>query len=419
MNVLLINQPTNNRGDEAAHRGLVRALCARYPDAKLTVAFLGTAPDSVREMRVAAPNVDYAVIPLRRKDALRIPVYASLWHLRWAATRLHPAYRRLRRLIRQADYVVNAPGGICMGGFQNWGHVFHLEIARDCRKPVAYYSRSFGPFREHSRRERTFKRLSLELLRSFDFLAIRDAKSIALAEQLGLRYVAAIDAAFLDVPAAAVPPDVAAAVGSPDYAVFVPNSLVWHVDFRGADPERIDRFYLAVLDRLCARDPAAKVVMLPQLYGVGERGDVRYFEKLKAQSAHRDRIVVLPETCGSDVQQALIAKARFMVGARYHSIVFAINNRVPFVSLSYEHKMPGLLELLGLEARGVDVRSLGQPDFDEAAGLREIEARLDAPRLPDAVAARAHALAQDCFQALCRRIEACGASAPPARGGKP
>lgn len=158
--------------------------------------------------------------------------------------------------------------------------------------------------------------------------------------------------------------------------------------------------------------------MLPQLYGVGAWGDQRYFEKLRAQSAHRDRIVVLPETVGSDVQQAVIAKARFMVGARYHSIVFAINNRVPFVALSYEHKMPGLLALLGLEERSVDVRSLGQADFDEAACWRGIEAGLDRSRLPDGVADRAHVLAQDCFQALCRRIDACGGRNPDDGGGE-
>lgn len=417
MNVLLINQPTNNRGDEAAHRGLVRALSARYPDAKFTVAFLGVDPESVRPMQVAAPNVEYALIPLRRNDARRIPVYASRFHLRGLAARLHPAYRRLRRLLRQADYVVNAPGGICMGGFQNWGHVFQLDIARDCRKPVAYYSRSFGPFRDGTWRERLFKRHSLDLLRTFDFLALRDAQSMALADRLGLRYVQAIDAAFLEEPAAAIPPEVVAAIGAADYAVFVPNSLVWHVDFRCADGGRIDRFYLAMLDRLCARDPGVKVVMLPQLYGVGERGDHRYFEKLKAQSAHGDRIVVLPETCGSDVQQAIVARARCMVGARYHSVVFAINNRVPFVALSYEHKMPGLLALLGQEERGVDIRRLGQAEFNEAECLRGFETKLNQP-LPAAVTERAHAVAQDCFRALCRRIEVRGCPDAARRGGE-
>ena len=418
MKILLINQPASNRGDEAAHRGLMRALCARYPDAKLTVVFLGVDPESVRAMQVQRPNIDYVLIPLRRSEARRIPVYASMLHLRALVTHLHPAYRRLRQLMCQADYIVNAPGGICMGGFQNWGHVFHLEMARGCRKPVAYYSRSFGPFRDRSRRERLFKRLSLDLLRSFDFLAIRDSKTMALADQLGLRYVAAIDAAFLDVPTASIPSEVDTAIGSGAYTVFVPNSLVWHVDYRSADPQRIDQFYLAILDRLCVTGGSEKVVMLPQLYNVGRHGDFHYFEKLKALSAHRDRIVVLPETYGSDVQQSIIAKAKFMVGARYHSIVFALNNRVPFVSLAYEHKMPGLLAILGQNGRGVDIRSLGQAGFDEAACLRKIEIGLEQSQLPDTVTDHAHALAQECFQALCRRIDSFDSFEPVGRSKK-
>ena len=38
-----------------------------------------------------------------------------------------------------------------------------------------------------------------------------------------------------------------------------------------------------------------------------------------------------------------------MVGARYHSVVFAINNNIPFVAFNYEHKIAGLLETLGLQ----------------------------------------------------------------------
>ena len=68
MKILLINQPVSNRGDEAAHRGLMRALHARYPDAKLTVVFLGVDPESVRGMQVQSPNIDYALIPLRRAE---------------------------------------------------------------------------------------------------------------------------------------------------------------------------------------------------------------------------------------------------------------------------------------------------------------------------------------------------------------
>ena len=36
MNILIINQPLNNRGDESAHKGLVRAIVKNIPEAEIT-----------------------------------------------------------------------------------------------------------------------------------------------------------------------------------------------------------------------------------------------------------------------------------------------------------------------------------------------------------------------------------------------
>lgn len=40
----------------------------------------------------------------------------------------------------------------------------------------------------------------------------------------------------------------------------------------------------------------------------------------------------------------MIRNARFVVGVRYHSIIFAINTSAPFLCLSYEDKMKFTLE---------------------------------------------------------------------------
>ena len=39
MKLLIINQPLNNRGDESAHRALVRALHANLPNVEIRVLF--------------------------------------------------------------------------------------------------------------------------------------------------------------------------------------------------------------------------------------------------------------------------------------------------------------------------------------------------------------------------------------------
>ena len=69
-------------------------------------------------------------------------------------------------------------------------------------------------------------------------------------------------------------------------------------------------------------------------------------------------VQIFEDIYSSDIQQTIIKGSRFVVGARYHSIVFSINNGVNFISLSYEHKMNGLLEVLDLSKYEIDLSKL-------------------------------------------------------------
>ena len=51
----MVNQPLNNRGDESAHKALVR-----YPNYEINVLFEKSAnEDSIKQFSVEAPNVHY------------------------------------------------------------------------------------------------------------------------------------------------------------------------------------------------------------------------------------------------------------------------------------------------------------------------------------------------------------------------
>ena len=80
--------------------------------------------------------------------------------------------------------------------------------------------------------------------------------------------------------------------------------------------------------------------------------DEDYFNRLKAEN---EKVIVIPTYYDSDIQQAIIKRAQFVVGARYHTIVFSINNETPFVCLSYEHKMKNMLEILSLDSYSIDI----------------------------------------------------------------
>ena len=59
MNILIINQPPYNRGDESAHKGLVRTLLKRFPDAQIKVMHEVWHSESYRQYAVKDKRVEY------------------------------------------------------------------------------------------------------------------------------------------------------------------------------------------------------------------------------------------------------------------------------------------------------------------------------------------------------------------------
>ena len=353
--ILIINQPVGNRGDESAHRALVRELNASLPNTHVTILSFADYVNGISEMAVNNPSNEYIrfVFPHNLMADKIAKVLMKLKLVR-CGTLIHPILHRLLPYYHRADLVVCAPGGICMGGFQNWQHLYLLQLAYMMHKPVAYYSRSIGPFPEKTFLNRRFKSISTSLLRYFCFLSLRDRKSQSIATQMGIPFVSSVDTAFLEQPRVEIDKTVFGGLQA-NYVVFVPNELVWHYAYRDVSPELIRGFYLKILSLLRSEYPGHQIVMLPQLCSLPDsKSDYRYFRQLQKQDGGDD-IFVMPDTFGSDIQQTIISRAQCVIGARYHTIVFSINNEVPFVALNYEHKIAGLLDELHLVGNMVDI----------------------------------------------------------------
>ena len=395
MKILILNQPTSNRGDEAAHRSLVRGLNRLFPEAKVTVFFTQVIQDNVNQMMVDSSQNKYVNVC----SSIRGSSFAERWGLRLGLrtlASLHPAHRLLVKYIRDADVVVCAPGGICMGLFQSWGHIYNLDLALLCHKKVAYYSRSFGPFPIETQWNRIFKKISYHLLNRFDFISIRDAKTMQLADKIGLSYIPSIDTAFLDTPRVELPDDLKKIIGNKEYVVFVPNTLRWHPAFKNCPESYLEDFYLHIMNLLLKKYQNADILMLPQLFNVGKKGDMEYFLRLK-KLASNNRIKVISDQYSSDIQQTIISNAKLMIGARYHSVVFAINNEVPFVALSYEHKVSGLLQILGLQEYIFDIEHLGENQPDISSAINEIEEIMQRTKVNKLAKKKAQDIAKECM----------------------
>jgi colanic acid/amylovoran biosynthesis protein len=341
LKILVINQPLNNHGDEAAHKSLMRELSLRFSSDSILVLFQNEDENSINPIKYHAKNIQY----LNIEDKPNYRFRAVMMILNTISLSLiAKSNKKIAEVIEQHDIVINAPGGICMGRFQNWNHIYLLSLANHYKKNIAYYSRSFGPFLTTTFQKRQFKRLSTHLLNTFSFLSIRDEISCSIADEMGLKYIRSIDTAFLNVPAISDPIELNKEINK--YIVFVPNQLKWHPDFYGFDQDDIDKLYCSILLFLLDNYPF-HILMLPQLYNT-KNSDYSYFLKL-AKTIESKRVHVLKDSYSSDVQQQLIRKSEFVIGARYHSVVFAINNEVPFIALSYEHKIEGLINILKLE----------------------------------------------------------------------
>ena len=381
--LVIINQPLFNRGDQAAFRALVRLL-KTVGELEIEVLFC-TRPEGAAVFMDGMEGVGYRVFPrLDRKKRF----YKRLL---WLPAFLQRAFRRFpeaaayAQYIRKADFVLCAPGGIDIGGYQNWKDLWQLYNALAMKKWTGIWGRSIGPFGGSRLSDKRFKRLAVEMLRQVRFLSLRDKQSRDIAEGLGIPYVPTIDTAFAYRPECEIPEELSAVTGG-RYAAFVPNQLyAWHKNFRRFGPEPFAALYKAVIRNIVTR--GYRVVMIPQLFGRA-KVDRPYFESL-AEEYGRDKAVVLADTYDSDVQQAVIRNASFVAGARCHSVIFAINNHVPFLCLSYEHKMDGMLELLGLSEYSLPLSELLEADADFGRVVKLLETVIEqrefiVPRIQEA-----------------------------------
>ncbi len=394
---IIVNQPVNNRGDEAAHKALLRSLLCTLPSIKILILFVNQNQDSVNQFDVRDSRVSYVNIQSLR--GLQKIILFSIKYRCLCLSKIHPTAKKILGFLNHSNIVLCAPGGICMGGFQNWWHVALLSLAKALNKPIAYYGRSIGPFPTKTPQNKEFKKISLELLHYFSFLSLRDKKSMDLADSLNIKYESTVDSAFLESPKIDVPKSISDSLDERPYIVFVPNLLIWHYAYKGkVSLNEVLEFYEKILKIVVAKYPEHNIVMLPQTfnYGTYEGDDINFFRDLKKYTQN-EKLIIIPDTYSSDIQQTIISKADCMIGARYHSVVFAINQAIPFVALSYEHKITGLLETLNKTDSMVDITSAFDSDESTQDVLVQLKKTLDIAHRDIDAQHKAKKIARDCF----------------------
>lgn len=406
MNILIINQPPFNRGDESAHKGLLRALLTKIPNLHIKVLTPYRFIESARQYSINDKRVEYVIEPTGNYLKCDRFYWHGMMKNRTWLWHFHPIFWQYKKLYQWADIVVCAPGGICMGGFQDWDHLFRLKLAQFYKRPLVYYGRSFGPFPIDNEKSKRFKEISIEMLHYFDFLSIRDHKTELLANELGIKYITTVDSAFLDAPSTEIPYELLPMTHKP-YMVFVPNYLLWHYAYKNRiTHDTIINFYAKVIDEIWTNNPELNIIMLPQTFCESryEFDDVRLFRDI-AKKKNDKRIFVTANCYSSDIQQTIIKDAQYVIGGRYHSIVFAINQNVPCIALSYEHKISGLLETLNKSEWCIDFSHALDSMKEQEQCLTNIRRLIPLMKVDKDMQTNAKKIAENCMDNFINRIK--------------
>lgn len=358
--LLIINQHTSNRGDESALRGLLSKLDPS--DYEVSILYNGSQKKGTFSLeRKIKEYVLSEHMTRLDKFFLILTFFLPLFIIKGIAS---PQMKKEIYLIDKADLVVNSPGGANLGLYKDWIYLWRLHISKKLQKKVAVYSISFGPFPPFS----IFTYLAKNTLKKLDFISLRDAQSFRYANNIGVDFIKSIDSAYLCPPKSNLPHLSLSKYGIPfqekDFIVFVPNELnKWHPYFREIPKEKFDSFYSNVLKMILKS--GTNVVFLPQLFGTGN--DSKYFETLcgSVDLNYKSQIYIVDDQYNSDIQQKIVSLSRGVIGARYHSIVFSVNNSIPFICFSYEHKMENMLEILGLQEFSIPLISCFEQGHEE------------------------------------------------------
>jgi len=112
--------------------------------------------------------------------------------------------------------------------------------------------------------------------------------------------------------------------------------------------------YLQALVNLvdyCHRQHDVDIVLQPNLMALSQdRIDDRYLCSLIALSvANPDRCFMSRESLTAEATKALIGRFDYLIGSRYHSLVFGFSQGVPGMAVSWSHKYRELFSLFGME----------------------------------------------------------------------
>ncbi|RGW56976.1 hypothetical protein DWV63_15170 [Enterococcus durans] len=107
------------------------------------------------------------------------------------------------------------------------------------------------------------------------------------------------------------------------------------------------------------------IVILKHMHSSGEESElINFFRKEIESRTLSDIDVLVPEIENCYEYSAVIKNSSFVLSMRYHGVVMAIKNGVPFLSLGYENKMQEVCNYSGFENNNIFIKRITDKSID-------------------------------------------------------
>ncbi len=247
-------------------------------------------------------------------------------------------FSEVAKAIKLADIVISGGGGLIQDVTSSRSLYYYLSIlwyAKKLHKKTAVFAQGIGPVKK---RENLFA--IKRILKNVDLITVRDKYSfdlIANNSHLNNVHITA-DLAFLF--------DEEKEIDLPykKYVIFAPSK----------SKNMPQTNMLVKIAHIIEKECSIPVVLFPLFPSFD-------LDVVKAISDETNFPIINPDVLAE--RTYLIKHSSFLVGSRYHSILFAGLKGVPFISLSYDPKVINLSEEFG--ARNLDYGNLSIDEFEK------------------------------------------------------
>ncbi|HTH93046.1 MAG TPA: polysaccharide pyruvyl transferase family protein [Candidatus Paceibacterota bacterium] len=369
MKILISHVYSNdNKGDAALLSVLISDIKRGFDNPDMTILTLDTlAPGETFDgvtmkhafMYYAREQYKNRVLQAIYAAYITTLTFITAFSYRWFKVNipLPKSIQEVVKLYEDADIVISVGGGYVrgkeglMGTFGLFFILHPFVFSYILGKKTVGYTQSVGPFGN-----RFQERMARFAVKRLNGIIVREHISLELLKKWGIKknVSLSVDSGFAFQSNTSV--NLHEKFHIPEEKMIVGVTVrAW---LNSKAQEHYERSVAALADHIVTAYNAA-VIFIPQVTVELQSDDDRESSKrVYSYMEEKDKAYVVKERYDHHIVKAMYADLDYLVGTRFHSVIFALTSKVPSMAIEYEHKTRGIMADLGLEQWVVNIKKV-------------------------------------------------------------